>query len=173
MHTYIEQTRPGPRADRRPEIEGWGVDLATADRPAYPKERTPPRLDVPWTVPDSQTPTVEILHSNERPGLTPVFGATVPPRGLSGMLRRLAFRTSENDLRHWLVLLLADRINVVEGLASDVLHGHVPNIFREMGGRAELRYNPQGLARKAAVGVAVVVVSVGLIALLRRKRGSQ
>ncbi len=34
---------------------------------------------------------VKVLHSLERPGLTPVYGTTVPPSGLSGRLRSLAF----------------------------------------------------------------------------------
>lgn len=36
------------------------------------------------------------------------------------MFRRAAFRYSENDLRHWLMLMGADRVNVVEGMAGDV-----------------------------------------------------
>ncbi|MGI9245815.1 MAG: hypothetical protein ACR2I8_03810, partial [Steroidobacteraceae bacterium] len=54
------------------------------------------------------------------PGITPVFGTAVPPSGLSGAIRRRAFRHSENDLRHWLLLLAADRVNVFEGLVADV-----------------------------------------------------
>src|SRR4051812_32462113 len=107
MHIHADQTPPGPRAATpHPEIAGWGADLERSNRPACPKERTPPRLEVPGRVPETQPVTAEILHSTERPGITPVFGATLPPRGLSGVLRRLAFRSSENDLRHWLVLLL-------------------------------------------------------------------
>jgi hypothetical protein len=70
-------------------------------------------------LPEQQPVRVEILHSTERPGLTPVFGTAVPPSGLSGVMRRRAFRHSENDLRHWLMLLAADRVNVVEGLLED------------------------------------------------------
>ena len=107
--------------DREEEIEGWGADLDPADRPAVPKERNPPRLEgVHWEYPEQQPVRVEILHSTERPGLTPVFGTAVPPSGLSGVIRRRAFRHSENDLRHWLMLLAADRVNVVEGLIADV-----------------------------------------------------
>ena len=63
--------------------------------------------------------TVEILHSMERPGITPVFGTSTPPRGVSGRMRRRAFRRSESDIRHWMMLLAADRVNVVEGLLAD------------------------------------------------------
>ncbi|MES2786241.1 MAG: hypothetical protein V4684_12330 [Pseudomonadota bacterium] len=166
-NTYIENTPPGPRAvPERGNIVGWGADLDHANRRGYPKERTPPRL-APVPQPEIQPQHVEVLHSNERPGITPVFGTSTPPSGVSGMLRRAAFRFSENDLRHWLILLFADRVNVGEGLVSDLAHGHVPNIFAEMGGPAEFRHNRAGAIRKAAIGGVVVALA---IMLMRRKR---
>jgi len=96
-------------------VPGWGADLDPARRPAVPMERTPPRLDgLHRHRLRQQTPEVEILRSVERPTLTPVFGSSVPPRGFSGWLRRRAFRRSESDARHWMMLLLADRIGVLE-----------------------------------------------------------
>src|SRR5574343_589925 len=99
---------------RHAHIKGWGSDLPRSRRPAVPMERTPPRLDVQPAPPAQQAVTVEILHSTERPGITPLFGTPQPPRGLSGVMRRHAFRHSENDLRHWLMLLAADRVDMVE-----------------------------------------------------------
>lgn len=167
---YAEKT--DPQAHQRkppPGIQGWGADLDPAARPAYPMERTPPRfIDVAWEEPEQQRSTVKVFHSTERPGLTPVFGTAQPPSGLSGMIRGAAFRFSENDLRHWLMLLFADRVNVVEGILDDLAHGHVPNLFREMGGAAEWRYNRAGFYRKAAIAGAAVAVLVYLSA--RRKR---
>lgn len=109
--------RSPPRIDPK-VVPGWGADLDPSDRPAVPMERTPPRLDgLHWAdPPPAQRTDVEILVSSERPTLTPVYGSSVPPRGVSGWIRRRAFRHSENNLRHWLMLLLADRIDVVEGL---------------------------------------------------------
>jgi hypothetical protein len=148
-------------------IIGWGADLDHADRPAYPKERVPARLEgVHWDQPEQQAERVEVFCSTERPGITPVFGSTCPPRWLSGRLRRLAFRYSENDLRHWLLLLMADRVDVGEGLVEDLARGHVPNVYAEMGGAAELKHNPMGAVRKAAVVAAVL----GLVYLRMRKR---
>jgi len=101
-------------------IEGWGTDLDKRNRPAYPKERMPPRLPgVHWDQPVQQRRAVEVFHSTERPGITPVFGTSVPPAGVSGMIRRRAYKLSENDIRHWLMLLFADRVDVVEGLLTD------------------------------------------------------
>jgi hypothetical protein len=97
--------------------------------------------------------------------MTPVFGSSVPPSGISGNMRRFAFRFSENDIRHWLVLLAADRVNMIEGLVDDLSRGHIPNVFAEMGGRAELKHNPAGVARKALVVGAVV--GIGYLYLTR------
>lgn len=167
---HVERTDPGERQRTPPDgIAGWGADLDPADRPAVPMERTPPRLDnVHWDSPSIQPRTVEVLHSTERPGLTPVFGTSTPPSGPSGALRRVAFRYSENDLRHWLMLLFADRVNVVEGVVSDLAHGHVPNIFAEMGGPAEWRHNRAGFVRKAVI--AAVVAGVAVYWIQRRRR---
>ncbi|HZH44723.1 MAG TPA: hypothetical protein VEY50_11640 [Lysobacter sp.] len=102
-------------------VHGWGADLDPTQRPAVPMERTPPRLDgVHWDEPEQQQQNVEVLRSVERPTITPVFGTSVPPSGLSGVIRRAAYRLSENDIRHWLMLMAADRVNVVEGVFDDV-----------------------------------------------------
>jgi hypothetical protein len=165
---YVENTEPQSHQKPPPaNIQGWGADLDPAVRPAVPKERTPPRLNnVHWDAPEQQARTVKVYHSTERPGLTPIFGTSTPPSGVSGMIRGAAFRFSENDLRHWLMLLFADRVNVVEGIIDDLAHGHVPNLFKEMGGPAEWRYNRGGFIRKAFIAGAVV----GVILYLNERR---
>ncbi len=61
-------------------IQGWGADLDPVNRPAYPKERIPARLKgIHWDHPEQQKQTVEILRSNERPDITPVFGQARRP----------------------------------------------------------------------------------------------
>jgi hypothetical protein len=137
-------------------IQGWGADLDPADRPAYPMERTPPRLDnVHWTQPEQQPVRQKIYRSTERPGITPVFGTSTPPKWFSGKIRDIAYRYSENDLRRWFLLLFADRINVAEGIGDDLRKGHVPDVLGEMGIKSEWKYNRAGLLRKAAVAGAV------------------
>ena len=153
------------------DIAGWGVDLDHKDRPAYPMERTPARLEgVQPERPEDQPLTVKVYHSVERPGITPVFGTSTPPSGISGMVRGLAFKLSENDIRHWLLLLLADRINVVEGVVDDVARGHIPNIFAEMGIRSEWQHNRAGLVRKAAIAAAVGGVAYLLVTKRRNRQ---
>lgn len=151
-------------------INGWGVDADPKNDPTYPyKHRTnDEHLGYTWPRPTQQPINIEVLHSNERPNVSAVFGTSVPPSGLSGMIRRFAFRYSENEYRHWLPLLLADRVNVVEGILDDLRHGHVPNIFAEKGGKADLKFNRKGLVQQAAVGALVVTAAVLLLA--RRKQ---
>jgi hypothetical protein len=85
------------------------------------------------------------------------------------MIRRLAFRWSESNWLHWLMLMGADRINMVEGLVQDLGRGKVPNIPAEMGARSEWQHNKKGFATKTAV---VLLVSAGLFALWQSKRSS-
>jgi len=171
MTVYVEKTPPEAQRRKPPEgIQGWGADLDPQARPAFPKERTPPRfINVHWDDLEHQQRTVKVFHSTERPGLTPVFGTAQPPKGVSGLIRGAAFRYSENDLRHWLMLLFADRVDVVEGIIQDLAHGHVPNVFKEMGGPAEWRYNRAGFYRKAAIAGGIVALIVYMSARRRRR----
>jgi hypothetical protein len=148
-------------------IQGWGADLNRKDRPAVPMEHSPPRLEgAPLAAPQQQRQAVEVFVSPERPAITPLFGSSAPPTGVSGMLRRLAYKLTENDIRHFMLLLLADRVNVVEGIGQDLKRGHVPNVLAEMGIKAEWQHNKGGLIRKAAVATAVL--GIGYYLLKRR-----
>jgi len=139
------------------QINGWGVDADPKNDPTYPmKHRTiGEHAGYSWERPLQQPITVEVLHSNERPDLTAVFGTSTPPSGPSGVLRRLAFRYSESNYGHWLPLMLADRVSVVEGVVGDLKQGHVPNILAERGWKAEWKHNRISLVRRILVGVAL------------------
>lgn len=157
-----------PSREQLQHIPGWGADLDRKDRPAVPMERTPPRfIHAHGEKLPQQREDVEVFVSPERPGITPIFGTAQPPKGLSGMIRRAAYKMTESDIRHWLLLLLADRINVVEGIGEDLARGHVPNVLGEMGIKSEWKHNPQGLVKKAAIATAVVGTAYFL---LRRRR---
>jgi hypothetical protein len=167
---FSPDNHPSKRT-RPSEIVGWGADLDVKNRPGYPMERMPPRdIGVHWDQPERQVPKMKIYHSVERAGITPVFGTSVPPKGLSGALRTLAFRLSENDIRHWLLLMGADRINEVEGILEDLAHGHIPNFFKEKGLKAELKHNPMGMVKRVARVALVVGVSAYF---LNRKFGKR
>lgn len=141
-------------------ISGWGVDADPRNDPTYPirDQSKDHGLTRAWDRPPVQQPSVEILQSIEHIRQPAVVGTSVPPSGLSGALRRVAFRWSESNWMHWLLLMGADRINVVEGVAQDLASARVPNIPAEMGIRAELAYNKRGFAKKltvAGVGTAI------------------
>ncbi len=144
------------------QVKGWGVDANPQNDPTYPmKNRTNgEHAGYSWERPPLQTDSVEILHSNERPNVTAAFGTSTPPAGLSGMFRRFAFKYSESSYGHWLPLMLADRVGVVEGVLGDLTHGHVPNIFGELGGKAEWKYNRKGLVTGVLIGAVVVSAAV-------------
>lgn len=150
-------------------IKGWGMDANPENEPTYPiKNYTgDDHKRLSYKKPAQQKSNIEILKSNERLGVSAVYGTSVPPSGLSGMIRRFAFRYSEGSFGHWLPLLLADRVNVIEGIVSDIARGNVPNIFAELGGKAEWKYNKRGLAKKVAVGI---IITAAVYALLSRKK---
>jgi hypothetical protein len=156
-------------------IKGWGSDANPENDPAYPmKKRTNEEHEgYSWERPPQQTVDVEILHSNERPNITAVFGNSVPPSGLSGKLRRYAFKYSESSYGHWLPLMLADRINVFEGIIDDLKKGHVPNMFAERGWTAEWKYNRQDFVKKIAVGVLLTSAIVATAMILRNNNKSK
>lgn len=143
-------------------IKGWGMDTDRENEPTYPMKKYTgddhKRLD--YERPEQQPENIEVLHSIERPSVSAVFGTSVPPSGLSGMVRRYAFRYSEGSWGHWLPLILADRINVFEGIFDDLKHGHIPNFFAERGWKAEWKYNRKGAITKIAVTVAVTSLVV-------------
>jgi hypothetical protein len=152
-------------------IQGWGADLDRKDRPGVPMERTPPRLPgVRLDQPEQQPQHIEVFISPERPGITPLFGTSTPPTGISGAIRRFAYKLTENDIRHWLLLLFADRVNVVEGVAQDLSRGKLPNVFAEMGIKSEWQHNRIGLVRKAAIVTALGGVTWYLLARRSERR---
>ena len=150
-------------------IHGWGMDNDPLDEPNYPiKNYTgDDHLRKNWNRPRLQQTNKEILKSTERPYLSAVFGTKNVPVALSGALRRFAFKYSENMYRHWLPLLLADRIDVVESLVSDIFHGRIPRLAKERGWGAIAKYRPMLLVRKIFVRLFVIALIVVLIMYCR------
>lgn len=150
-------------------IIGWGIDADPKNDPTYPmRHRTEERNQgYDWERPTLQPTNIEVLHSIERPNISAVFGTAMPPKGLSGMIRRLAFKYSESSYAHWLPLIIADRVNVIEGILEDFTRGHIPKIWAEKGMRAEWRYKRKALSVKMLAGV---VVTAAAVALLCRKK---
>src|ERR687885_2194800 len=119
----------------RARIPGWGVDLNPADRPSVPKERFDPGASgAHWDFPERQPERWPRERSIEHKFLTPVFGTSCPPKGLSGVIRKFAYRRySEARAAHWLLLLAADRVDAVESHLRSFATLHPDNPVTETG----------------------------------------
>jgi len=147
-------------------IQGWGADLDKSNQ--TPSGGT----GAHWSRAEQQPVKVKVFHSTERPGITPVFGTSTPPRWISGVIRAIGYRFSENRLSHWLLLMFADRVNMVEGVVDDLAQGHVPNVFEEMGWRAGFKYNRAGMIKKILMGgLASASMVTALVIFKRSRRG--
>jgi hypothetical protein len=144
------------------QIKGWGVDADPRNDPTYPMKHrnNGEHVGYSWERPPQQPITTEILHSIERPDVTSVFGTSTPPSGLSGVIRRFAFKYSESSYGHWLPLMLADRVSVVEGVLGDLKDGRVSNVFAELGWKAEWKHNRTSLVRRILVRVVLISAAV-------------
>jgi hypothetical protein len=144
MAPYAAPKPPLPETpdQLRARIPGWGADADPADRPSVPRER--PGLDTGahWDVPERQPEERPRERSIEHGTLTPVFGTVAPTRGLSGVIRRYAYRRfSEGRAAHWLLLIAADRVDVVESTALSAVRGRPDNLLAETGVRSELTHH--------------------------------
>src|SRR3954452_21040597 len=130
--------------DLRSRIPGWGADLDPADRPSVPRERFDPSLSVSHgELPERQPEKWPRERSIEHQMLTPVFGTSTPPKGLSGVIRRYSYRRfSEGRAAHWLLLLAADRVDAVESTVASFASLHPDNPITETGVLSEPSSHP-------------------------------
>ena len=116
--TYTADKPPLPESVEalRARIPGWGVDLDPCDRPSVPRlQPSDHSTGAHWEFPERQVEHRPRERSIEHGMLTPVFGTACPTRGLSGVVRRYAYRRhSEAKAMHWLLLLAGDRIDAWE-----------------------------------------------------------
>lgn len=172
----------------RARIPGWGADLDPTDRPAVPRER----FDVEatgahWDFPERQAEKVPRERSVEHKFLTPVFGTSTPPKGLSGVLRTYAYaRYSEGQAAHWLILLASDRVDAVEshlrsfatlhpdnpitetGIVSEITrHGYASRVGKK---RADLKHQWMDPILVAGPWVAAAVAMLVLVKTVARRR---
>ena len=127
----------------RARIPGWGVDRDPADRPSVPKLQFQEDLTgAHWEFPDRQPEKWPRERSIEHKFLTPVFGTAQPPKGLSGAIRRFSYaRYSEGRAAHWLLLMLADRVDAVEEHVKSFATLHPDNPITETGIKAEFTHH--------------------------------
>ncbi len=100
------------------------ADQNPLDRPGVPQEQDPPAplANAHWIRPDQQQSEELPVIGNGRQ-LTPVYSTANPPRLLSGLVRRLAYRAPDYRVRRWALLVLADRIDVLESNPLRLLRG--------------------------------------------------
>lgn len=126
----------------RARIPGWGADLDPKDRPSVPRERFDPSLSgAHWDFPERQPQRWPRERSIEHKFLTPVFGTSCPPKGVSGFLRKYAYTLSEARAGHWLILLAADRVDALESNLASFLTLRPDNPITESGMLSEFSHH--------------------------------
>jgi hypothetical protein len=183
LPVYTSAHPPVPDSNElRARIPGWGADLELDDRPSVPKLRHDIDSGAHWNIPERQAELAQRERSIEHRILTPVFGTAQPLRGVPGAIRRLAYRFSEGRAAHWLILLLADRVEVTQHRAMGILTLKPDNWLGETGIRAELtrgglrsrfgkrRSDVKHMWMDPLVGAAPWVVLAGVVLRWRAKR---
>jgi hypothetical protein len=140
MPYTADKPAPAETSDQlRARIPGWGVDLDPADRPSVPREQFNPNLNgAHWEFPDRQPEKWPRERSIEHAFLTPVFGTSCPPKGVSGAMRKYAYRYSEARAAHWLILVAADRADAFGSHVRSMTTGRPDNPITQPGVRSEL-----------------------------------
>lgn len=91
---------------------GLGIDASPQTRPGVPRERPGAASGAHWERPQQQRGVGPLSRSGLHRA-TPVFGTAQPARGLSGAVRRAAYRFPEHRTARWMLLLAADRVEVL------------------------------------------------------------
>jgi hypothetical protein len=143
---YVASRNPPAREtpdQLRARIPGWGADLDPADRPSYPKLQYQEDLSgAHWEFPERQPEKWPRERSVEHAFLTPVFGTAQPPTGLSGVIRKYSYaKYSEGRAAHWLLLILADRVDAGENHLKSFLTVRPDNPITETGVRSEFTHH--------------------------------
>jgi hypothetical protein len=142
--TYTPEKPPIAESsdELRARIPGWGADLDPKDRPSVPKLQFQDDLTgAHWEFPERQPENYPRERSIEHGMLTPVFGTAQPLSGLSGAVRRYAYRYSEGRVAHWLLLVLGDRVDAWEHHLKSFLTLRPDNPITETGVKAEFTHH--------------------------------
>ncbi len=103
-----------PTPPARPKDPYAGFDLARERRPGYVVNRgVRPWPNSRWPIEPQRASVPVFMHGRSNKTFPPVFGTDAPPHGLSGALRRLGYAYPDHLTRHWMILLLADRVDAL------------------------------------------------------------
>ena len=126
----------------RARIPGWGADLDPKDRPSVPRLQFHDLSGVRWQYRERQPEKWPRERSVEHEMLTPVFGTSCPPKGISGVMREYAYRRhSEAKAAHWLILLAADRVDAWESHLRSFVTLRPDNPITETGVLSEFSHH--------------------------------
>jgi hypothetical protein len=127
----------------RERIPGWGVDLDPKDRPSVPKLKFQEDFTgAHWEFPERQPEKWPRERSIEHKFLPPVFGTACPPTGVSGAIRKYSYaKYSEGRAAHWLLLMLADRVDAWENHLTSFLTLRPDNPITETGVKSEFTHH--------------------------------
>ena len=170
MEKVIDPEMDRKIANTPKDIPGWGMDADPENDPTYPMKHWngADHERIHYEKAPQQPVNIEVLKSIERPAISRVFGTSTPPAGLSGIVRKQAYKYSEATATHWMTLILADRIDVVQGIIADLKKGTVPNLVKELGWPAEWKYNRKKFVTRMAIKLAVI--GAVTILLTRKKK---
>jgi hypothetical protein len=99
----------------------WGIDRDRARRPGVPMEREPRPFANTHFPPERQPGESSVpMHGRPNKQMPPVFGTSVPLGGLSGVVRRAAYKLPDHAPSHWLLLMLGDRVDSWEHRARKI-----------------------------------------------------
>lgn len=136
-----KQQVPETAEELKARIPGWGADLDPADRPSYPREQfNPSASGARWYFPEVQQGNEGRERSIEHEMVPPVFGTSVPLKGVSGAIRRYAYDSfGEGRAAHWLLLILGDRVDAWGSHLRSFASARPDNPITETGVLSEVR----------------------------------
>jgi hypothetical protein len=108
-----------------------------------PRERFDPTLSgAHWDFPERQPEKWPRERSIEHQFVTPVFGTSCPPKGVSGLLRKYAYRRfGEGRAAHWMILIAADRVDALGSHLRSFLTARPDNPITETGVLSEVSHH--------------------------------
>lgn len=93
------------------QIVGKGADADPANRPGIPMETEPAPLAGAQMPIEPQKSDYPVLMHGGKQKMPPVFGTAAPPKALSGLIRKVAYKYPDHWARHWMMLMMADRVD--------------------------------------------------------------
>jgi hypothetical protein len=65
--------------------------------------------------------------------MPPVFGTAIPLKGVSGAIRKAAYNYPDHYLRHWMMLMAADRVDSAGSTVFRLLRSAAPGLLAAAG----------------------------------------